>query len=139
MAFQIVQILEATSEKILARVNHENNSFTVTIPDQKAENILVGKSYLAEIGYDGILNWKIIDNFDDARSGIWQDENGVHLTGRIHNIIDFGDGRTIIDVYLQNGAEFFTLDSSMMGDETFESDTGLEITVSNLYLYLIDK
>jgi hypothetical protein len=139
MAFQIVEILESTPGKILARVNHENNPLTVTIPDQKVENILVGKSYLAEIGYEGIPDWKIIDDFDDAQSGIWQEENGVHLLGRVHNIIDFGDGRTIIDVYLQNGPEFFTLDTAMLGDETFESDTGLEITVSNLYLYLLDK
>ena len=139
MSFQIIEILESQPEKILARVRHENHQVTVTIPNKKAEDIIVGRPFLAETDHDRILNWKIVSDFDDAKSAIWQEKDGIHLMGRIHSIIDFGDGRTIIDVYLQNGPEFFTVNSEMIGNEILENDVGLEITVSNLYLYPDDK
>ena len=76
--------------------------------------------------------WKVVDDFEDARSGIWQEQDGIHLLGRVHNVLDYGDGKTIIDVYMQNGSELFTVDSETV-DDVPEANDGLEITVGNLY------
>ena len=66
MSFQTIEILESQPEKILVRVNHENHELTAIIPGSKAEDFIVGKSFLAEIDYDRIMSWKIVSDFDDA-------------------------------------------------------------------------
>jgi hypothetical protein len=138
MSFQIIEILEEQPETILARVKHENNPLTAVLSSPKVDTLTVGNTFSAEIDYDRILHWKTIPDFQDTQSAIWQEEDGIHLAGRIHNILDYGDGRTIIDVYLENGAEFFSVKSDMIDDELLANDTGLEITVGNLYLYPYD-
>jgi hypothetical protein len=135
MSFQIVEIVETQPEKIQAVVKHGTHQMSVTIAGQSAGDIMAGESFPAEIGYDQILDWKVIDDFEDARSGIWQGQDGIHLLGRVHNILDYGDGKIIMDVYIQNGPEFFTLSSEAIADAAFESNDGLEIIVGNLYIY----
>jgi hypothetical protein len=87
------------------------------------------------MGFDGILGWNAVEDFEDTRSGIWQAADGVHLLGRVHSVVDFGDGRTMVEVYLRNSLEFFTVDLEMMEEKMFESNSGLEVTVGKLYLY----
>lgn len=139
MSFQVIEILESQPGKILVRVNHENNQFPVIVSSPKAEDIVIGKSLEAKLDYDEILGWKAIGDFEDASSGIWQDEDGIHLLGRIHSLLDYGDGKTIIDVYMQNGPEFFTASSENIDPAELESNGGLEITVGSLYLYPNEK
>ncbi len=134
MSFQILEILDSHPQGILAKVSHQNNQLTVLIPNQEKKDLPVGMSFQAEIGFDRVLTWKSIDDFEDARSEIWQEPDGIHLLGRVHNILDYGDGKTIIDVYMQNGPEFFTVSSEMM-EEVLEASAGLEITVGVLYVY----
>jgi hypothetical protein len=134
MSFQIIEILESQSQGVLAKVSHQHNQVTAVIANQGAEDITVGKSVEAELGYDKILSWKVTDDFDDTQSGIWQEQDGIHLLGRVHNVLDYGDGKTIIDVYMSNGSELFTVDSETLNDIP-EANDGLEITVGNLYIY----
>ncbi len=98
------------------------------------DDVHVGRSLEAEIGYDKIIGWNIVPDFDDARSGVWQEQDGIHLLGRVHNILDYGDGKIVIDVYIQNGSELFTVDPEPM-DDVPEANDGLEITVGRLYIY----
>jgi hypothetical protein len=137
MAFQIIEIVDPQPENILAKVSHQNNQVTATIRGNKNQDLGVGKSFDVEIDYDQVLEWNVIDDFSDDRSGIWQEQDGIHLAGRIHNVLDYGDGKTIVDVYLQNGPEFFTVTSEAMEDIDFDANTGLEIVVQSLHLYPI--
>src|SRR6266508_1289563 len=139
MSFQIIEILDSQPEYVLAKVSHQNNQVTVIIPNKKLEDIVVGQAFQAEMSYDQILDWKIITDFDDAESGIWQEKDGVHLLGRIHSILDFGDGVTVIEVYMQNGPELFAVSLEAINNETLEDNDGFELTVCNLYLYPNDK
>jgi hypothetical protein len=138
MSFQITEIVEVHPERIRAVVNHGNNQVPVMIAGSKAEDLAVGKSFQATIGYDEIRNWNVVSDFEDARSGIWQEADGIHLLGRVHNLLDYGDGKIIIDVYMQNGSELFTVDSETV-DDALEANDGLEITVGNLYVYPDDR
>ncbi len=135
MLFQIVEILDSRSQGILARVSHQNNQVTALIANQQTGDMLAGRSLKAEIGYDEILSWKVIPDFDDAQSGIWQEQDDVHFLGRIHSLLDFGDGKTIVEVYFPNALQTFTLDSEMIENESLESNNGLEVVVGKLYLY----
>ena len=134
MAFQIAEIVDSQTENTLARVNHQNHQITATVRNKQRNDILVGKSFQAEIGYDKILDWKVIEDFRDDQSGIWEEGDGIHLLGRIHNVLDYGDGKTLVDVYVQNGPEVFTVDSDAIEDLSFNANTGLEIVVRNLYI-----
>ncbi len=138
MSFQIAEILESQPGKILVRANHGSNQFPVTVSSQKVEDIRIGMTFPAQIGYDEILDWKGISDFEDASSGIWQEKDGIHLLGKVHSILDYGDGKTIVDVYIQNGPELFTVNSESIDPAALEPNGGLEITVRNLYLYPID-
>lgn len=128
MSFEIIEIVEIQAEKIQAVVKHGDHQIPVTVVG-KREDIVVGKSFSAEISYDEIRNWNVVSDFEDARSGIWQEQDGIHLLGRVHNVLDYGDGKTIVDVYMQNGPEFFTVSSEVIDITDLESNGGLEIIV----------
>ena len=134
MSFQIVEIVAPRPEEIRAIVDHEGNQMPAVIAGSKAEDIAVGKSFQATIGYDEIRNWNVVSDFEDARSGIWQEADGIHLLGRVHNLLDYGDGKIIIDVYIHNGSELFTVDAETIADVP-EANDGVEITVGKLYIY----
>ncbi len=135
MSFQIIEILDSQPQGILARVSHEGNQVIAMIPNPGMGDMAVGQSLEAEIGYDKVLGWKVISDFDHTTSGIWQEPDGIHLRGRIHSLLDFGDGKTIVDVFMQNGGEVFQVDLEAIDDAALESDSGLEITVGKLYIY----
>jgi hypothetical protein len=135
MPFRIVEITDVKPEGVLAKVRHQNNQVTAFILTTGQANLAVSTSLQAIIGFDRILDWKIIDDFEDARSGIWQEEDGVHLLGRIHSVLDYGDGKTIVDVYIQNGPEIFQIDAEAIENVDLEANSGFEITVGNLYIY----
>ncbi len=139
MPFQIIEILDSQPQSVLARVSHQGNQVTALVANRGGEDVVAGKSVEAEIGYDKILSWEVIPDFDDTKSGIWQDQDGIHLLGRIHSLLDFGDGKTIVDVYVQNGSELFQVDLEAIEDAALESGSGLEITVSKLFIYPNDK
>lgn len=136
MAFQITEIVDAQSEGVVVQALHQNNPLTVTIRGMKNDEV-VGKSFQATIDYDEILAWNVVESFRDERSGIWQEQDGIHLLGRVHNILDYGDGKTIVDVYIQNGPEFFSMNLDAIEDSSFDANTGLEIVVRNLYIHPI--
>lgn len=136
MAFQIVEILDVQAENVVAKALHQDNPTIVAIRGMKKDEIVPGTSIQAEITYDEVVEWNVIDDFSDDRSGIWQDDNGIHLVGRIHNVLDYGDGKTIVDVYMQKGSEFFSVTSESMEEIEFDANTGLEIVVKTLYLHL---
>jgi outer membrane protein assembly factor BamB len=134
MAFEIIEIVERQSDGIRAILHHGTHQILAVIAGSRGENVVVGESFQATIGYDEIRTWKVVDDFEDAKSGIWQEQDGIHLLGRVHNVLDYGDGKVIVEVYIQNGSELFAVDPETM-DDVPEANDGLEITVGNLYLY----
>jgi hypothetical protein len=138
MPFQVVEIVEALSENVRAVVRHGEHRIPVIVAGKNVQDLAVGQTLRAEIRFDRILAWKTIDDFEDASSRIWQAEDGIHLLGRVHSVLDYGDGKTVIDVYMQTGPEFFRVDAETIGTDELEPNSGLEIIVSNLYIYPID-
>jgi hypothetical protein len=139
MSFQIIEILDSQDKQMLAKVNHEGNQITAIIKDEKLKDFDTKESFLAEIDYDKLLNWKVNTNFEDKKSGIWQEKDGVHLLGRVHDVFYIDKSKSIIDVYIQNGPEFFTVNSETVNNEIPEINSGLEIIVENLYIFPSNK
>jgi len=137
MTFKILEILDSTSENVLAKVDHQNHQLTAIIRDMKDKEILLDTPIQAEISFDQILDWKVLADFEDAQSGIWQGQDGIHLVGRIHSILDYGDGRMIMDIYMQNGPELFTVNLETAEDKILDANDGLEFIVDHLYLHPI--
>jgi len=137
MTFKILEILDSTSENVLAKVDHQNHQLTAIIRDMKDKEILLDTPIQAEISFDQILDWKVLADFEDAQSGIWQGQDGIHLVGRIHSILDYGDGRMIMDIYMQNGPELFTVNLETAEDQILDANDGLEFIVDHLYLHPI--
>ena len=127
-------MFDSHSENVLAKVLHHNNPIAVTVRRGKAQDIRVGEWFQAEITFDEILGWQVRDDFEDAQSGIWQDQNGIHLLGRIHSLLDYGDGAVVIDVYIQNGPEYFTVRLNAEEEDAPDANDALEIVVGHLYL-----
>ena len=136
MSFQIIEILDIQTEQVLAKISHNGNQITAIICDEKTKDFHTRETIIAEMDYDKILDWKVISDFDDASSGIWQEENGIHLLGRVQSIIDAGNGKSIIDVYMRSGPEFFIVNSESISNEIPAIDSGLKIIVNTLYIYL---
>ncbi len=134
MAFQITEILDSKSDDVLAKVLHQSNLLTATIRGLEKGNISVGTPFQAEMSFDEIQDWKVVEDFRDDRSGIWHEQDGIRLRGRVHSILDYGDGRMFIDVYMQNGPEFFTVNLNATEGEAPDANDGLEIVVGHLYL-----
>jgi len=137
MTFKILEILDSTSENVLAKVDHQNHQLTAIIRDMKDKEILLDTPIQGEISFDQILDWKVLADFEDAQSGIWQGQDGIHLVGRIHSILDYGDGRMIMDIYMQNGPELFTVNLETAEDQILDANDGLEFIVDHLYLHPI--
>jgi hypothetical protein len=135
MAFEVTEILDSTSDNVLAMALPQNNQVPVTVQGVKDHDIPVGKSFPAQISFDEILDWKVVSEFENAQSGIWQERDGIHLLRRIHSILDYGDGRIVLDVYMQNGPEFFTVHLDASEDTVLEADDGLEIVVKTLFIF----
>ena len=134
MAFQIIEILDSQTETILVKALHHSNEVPVSVRGTKGHDILAGQTIQGEVCFDEILDWKVVSEFEEGQSGIWQAPDGVHLLGRVHSILDYGDGRNFIDVYIQNGPEFFTVSLNAAEEDSPEANDGLEIVVKNLIL-----
>lgn len=134
MAFQITEILDSKSDNVLARVLHRDKQLVAAIRGMEERPIPVGTPFQAEISFEDVRHWKVVDDFEDARSGIWQEQEGIHLLGRVHSILDYGDERIMVDVYIQNGPEFFAFTFNAAEDEMPDANDGLEIIVGRLYL-----
>jgi hypothetical protein len=55
MTFQITEILDSQSENILTKALHQNNRVTATLFGVKGQEIAIGKTFQAEIGFGEIL------------------------------------------------------------------------------------
>jgi hypothetical protein len=135
MTFQVTKILDSKTDDVLVQALHQDNPIPVTIRVSKDHSVSLEKPLQAEISFDEIISWKIVDDFEDAQSGIWQEQDGIHLLGRVHSVLYYGEEDIVTDVYLQNGQEFFTVNLNAAKDEVPGANEGLEIVVKILFLF----
>jgi hypothetical protein len=134
MSFKIVKLLNRDSDAASAVVAHGSHEFDVVLKGLR-DNWNYNGDISAELGWDEVRSWKFAPGFQDADSGIWRDDDGIHLFGKVHQTIGVESGEAIVDVYMQNYADFFAVNSSEIGGQIPDVGNGLEIVVLSLYIY----
>jgi hypothetical protein len=136
---RIVRLLHNAAKhgkKMLALIRHEGHEFAAFVSGSE-ESLLpqIGRERIVEIDFERVIEWKEIPGFLDEMSGIQScalRSNAVKICGRVHNIIDVGEGKSVIDIYIQNGPEFLSVTSEELENKVPTLGSGLEITVENL-------
>lgn len=59
----------------------------------------------------------------------------ITVRGRVHNVVVLEDKSKLIDLYLRNGPEFFTISSRDLEGEIPGENAGIEVSVSGLCFY----
>jgi hypothetical protein len=139
MSIVIQQLKEKLDTKMLAIVLHSDAELVALVSgSEELLNKHLGSECLVELDYDKVIAWKEVPDFQDETSGIQgssSQPNAATLRGRVHNVMDIGDQTAIIDIYIQSGPEFLSVESGELGNQTPAIGAGVEITVENLCFY----
>lgn len=136
MAILIKEIISEIAEnKFLVKARHENEELEVYVVD-RYDFILANfnKEIHFEIDYDEIIDWKIINVFNEEVSGLFSMKGNIIVRGEIHNYIEM-DNDVIIDIYIRNGPEFISILSSEINGFTPKGQEGIELEIKGLCIY----
>lgn len=128
-------ISEIAENKFLVKARHENEELEVYVVD-RYDFILANfnKEIHFEIDYDEIIDWKIINVFNEEVSGLFSMKGNIIVRGEIHNYIEM-DNDVIIDIYIRNGPEFISILSSEINGFTPKGQEGIELEIKGLCIY----
>ena len=143
MAIIVQQIFSASDEGIsVGRVMHRRQSFVAYLHGFPAECVGDMTAHcVVELDYQALVRYRILSEFLDDHSGIFATNRPdvVSVRGRIHNKVPADDSNTMIyDIYIQNGADFITIDSQELAEENLSIGTGIEIDVKNIEFYFVN-
>jgi hypothetical protein len=136
----VIQRLDAKHDKkMLALVRHNDQEFAAFVSgSEESLQPQIGRECIVELDFERVIEWKAILGFLDEMSGIQScvsRSNAVKVCGRVHNVIDVGEGKSVIDIYIQNGPEFLSITSEELENQVPALGSALEITVENLCFY----
>ena len=136
MAIVIKKIIsEIDDKKFWVKAKHNGKTLQVYVIDQRnCINTYLDKEITFEMEYESILNWKIIDKFNQEDSGLFCNGDNTIVRGMIHNFIET-DNDIIIDIYIMNGADFLAILSSEIEHYIPKGKEGIELVVKNLCIY----
>ena len=139
MAITILELLSENAEGAVVRLRHAQSSLIARVAeDAHAVRSLIGKETVVELGYERVTAWQVFSSFDDERSaviGLEASSCAARITGRVHQVLELEDGGSLIDIYLQTGAEFLSVHSEELGGHVPAIDSGLAVEVEGLCFY----
>lgn len=137
MSIMIIRIEKVVnSNTLIVQASHHGQILIVKVQhsQDKAEKI-INRSVNFEMDYEEILNYTTSQDYDDFQSGLFMvGDNSIKVLGRVHNLIESGKD-TIIDIYIQQGAEFISVLSSEIGNNVPNINDGIEIVVRGLTIH----
>lgn len=128
---QIIRIIDC--DKCLVLAQHCDEMLSVYInKDIEEIKTLLNRELTFEMNYERILMWKLLEKDTDLISGLFNTcRNTVLIRGLIHNKIQI-ENDTIIDVYIENGAEFIAITCSDIDNYVPEIGEAIEIEVEGI-------
>lgn len=97
---------------------------------------LVGKTACAEFELNEVLEVKVGLERDDSKSGLFPLPDGqIQIDGTVHQIIKVEADTEIVDVYIQNGAEFIAFDSEQIQNAKPQVGTRIQIRGEGLKVF----
>lgn len=138
MAVYIEQIdrIEGCEDKHFGVVRHNSHKLEVVLVGPYERLVtLIGKDVSAEYELAEFISADINLPADDRASGIFPAQgNQVLIDGTVHNKILIDDAVSLIDVYLQNGADFLAVTSEDLTAKP-RAGTRIRITGKGLHVY----
>ena len=138
MSIKILKVISTKGKNNVCLVSHGEIEFMTTV--NYYEQLQEKSEYFFEMGYEAIKNISKIHNYDNNMSGIFptSSENELCIIGKVSGIHK-EENIELVDLYIQKGPEFITIDKKEIPDNTYEIDEGVKIVIIDLILYVHDK
>ena len=138
MSIVVKKVIERLdNKKVFVEAEHNDNILHAFLVDDTDVETYLNTEVFFEMDYKGIINWLMIEDFDDCESGLFERDGSIVVKGKVHNLIDV-EGDTIIDIYMMNGPEFISILSSEINSIIPKIDEGIEVEINGLCIYPVN-
>jgi len=139
VAITVIDVIAQEPDCCRARVQYRDHELVALVRGTMDEvRSMIGTPRTVEIGFSRVTEWKLIPNFSDDDSGIVGTDAGstsARIRGRACSKMDVDDRTELIDIYVQAGPDFVTVDTSEVDTAGISIDDGLEVQVEGLRFY----
>lgn len=137
MAFSIKDLHELEPELTHAHLAHGDESFVAIIPEPLERLKMLSTNFVAELDYQSVSKYESGLPKEDSASGVFatEDASVVLVDGSILNLLVIDTDFVLVDVYVQNGPEFVTVNSEELGNEVPELGSRLRLWLQGLKVY----
>ncbi len=137
VAIVIKEVLGDTPRGVRAIVAHGDQRLDAEVVGERARlEGEIGRTLIVELGFTAVQSWRVLAAEPAVTHGLFPAESGgVRVVGVAHNIIDVTPHVFIVDVYLQSGPEFLTLEADDLSGQRPDLGAALEIIVTGLAFY----
>ena len=137
MAFSLVEAHEMEVGCCHAVLKHQGEHLTVVLKCDHAQAIALPSHFIAELDHASVLRFEAGLPIDDGSSGLFatEDPSVILADGTVHNHVEIGPDHVIVDVYVQRGPEYFTVNSEELGGIVPEIGTRLRAWLVGLAVY----
>jgi hypothetical protein len=134
MGIVLERVLAMTPAGARAVVRHEEQTLEVEVigsSEQIASKL--GALVNFEFDFAEVKAWKVLGADVREEHGLFAaGPELVRVVGVVHNIIDAGEGRTIVDIYVQAGPEFLSVDSKQLSGAALAVGSPTELVLSGV-------
>ena len=135
MSIVVKKVIERLdSKKVFVEAEHNDNLLHAFLVDDTDVETYLNTEVSFEMDYKGIIDWLMIEDFDEWESGLFERNGNIVVKGKAHNLLDV-ERDTIIDIYIMNGPEFISILSSEINSIIPKIDQGIEVEINGLCIY----
>lgn len=137
MAFTLTEVHELESKLCHAVVRHEDQLLTAILRCSYEEAINLPTDFIAEIDHASVVRFEVNLPLDDSLSGLFvtDDPCVILADGQVHNHLEIDSDLVLIDVYIQNGPELFTVTSEELDGVVPSVGSRIRIWLLGLSIY----
>ncbi|MES2983476.1 MAG: hypothetical protein V4727_14280 [Verrucomicrobiota bacterium] len=137
MAFSLTEVYELEPNLCHAVVRHRDQLLNAMLRCSYAEAIKLPPEFVAEMDYTSMVRFEANLTPDNSQSGLFvtDDPCVILADGQVHNYLEIDSDYVLIDVYIQNGPEFFTVTSEELGGIVPDVGSRLRVWLLGLSIY----
>lgn len=137
MAFTITELHELEISLTHAQVKHCDESIVAIIPEPLTRLASLNEQFVAELDYSRVVKHEAGLAKDDSISGIFATDDSavVIVDGSISSLLEISREHVLIDIYIQNGPEFISINSEDLGGVVPEVGSRIRLWLQGLKIY----
>lgn len=118
-------------------MTHGLEKITVKVKDDfnNLENQINKEDLIVAIDFKKVVGIKLIEYFSDSDSSMSQRDTNYKIKGRVFQMIEI-ENDFLIDVYIQNYADFVSFLKSEIQDIELQLEEGVELLLEDLVFQL---